>query len=56
MQQSNNHGDSMVALGDGGDAMAFGEACRATIEGSCGAGPWRQRQKMSDEGIDIDVM
>ncbi len=53
MQQSNNHGNAAVALGDGGGAMAFGEACWVAIEGSGGAGP---RRKMSDEGIDVDVM
>jgi hypothetical protein len=53
MQQSNNHGDAAVALGDGGGAMAFGEACWAAIEGSGGAGP---RRKMSDKGVDVDVV
>ena len=53
MQQSNNHGDAVVALGDGGGTMAFGEACWAAIEGSGGAGPWR---KMSHEGVDVDVV
>ena len=56
MEQSNNHGDSTVTLGDGGGMMAFGEVCRAAIEGSCGAGPWQQWQKMSDKGGDVDVM
>ena len=53
MQQSNNHGDAAVALGDGGGATAFGEACWAAIGGSGGAGP---RRKMSDEGVDVDVV
>ena len=53
MQQSNNHGDSAVALGDGGGATACGEACWAAIEGSGGAGLQR---KMSNEGVDIDVV
>ena len=55
LQQSNNHGNAAVtlALGDGGGVMAFGEACWAAIEGSGGTGPWR---KMSDEGIDVDVV
>ena len=34
MQLSNNHGDAVVALGDGGGTMAFGAACWAAIEGS----------------------
>ncbi len=45
-----------VALGDRGGAMAFGEASMAAIEGSGGAGPRRQRRKMSDEGIDVDIV
>ena len=53
MQQSNNHGDVAVALRDGCGATAFGEACWAAIEGSGGAGP---RRKISDEGIDVDVV
>ena len=53
MQQSNNHGDTVVASGDGSGAMAFGEACWADIEGSDGAQPW---QKMSNEGVDIYVV
>ncbi len=53
MQQSNNHGNTALALGDGGGAMAFGEACWAAIGGSGGAGP---RRKMSDEGVDVDVV
>jgi hypothetical protein len=53
MQQSNKHGEAAVALGDGGGAMVFGEACWAAIEGSGGAGP---RRKMSDEGVDVDVV
>ena len=53
MQQSNNHGDAAVALGDGGGAMAFGEACWAAIEGSGGTGP---RRKMSNEGVDVGVV
>ena len=56
MQQSNNHGDAVVALGDGGSAMAFGEACWAAIEGDGSAGPRQQRQKMSDEGVNIDAV
>jgi hypothetical protein len=48
MQQSNNHGDAAVALGDGSGAMAFGEACWAAIEGSGGTGP---RRNMSNEGV-----
>ena len=31
-----------VVLGDGGGVMAFGEVCWAAIEGSGGAGLWRQ--------------
>jgi hypothetical protein len=53
MQQSNNHGDAAVALGDGGGLTAFGEACWAAIEGSGGAEP---RRKMSNEGVDFDVV
>jgi hypothetical protein len=53
MQQSNNHGDAAVALGDGGGAMAFEEACWTAIEGSGGAGP---RRKMSHEGVNVDVV
>jgi hypothetical protein len=53
MQQSNNHGIAAVALGDGGGSTAFGEACWAAIEGSGGAGP---RRKMSNEGVDFDVV
>jgi len=53
MQQSNNYGDPAVALGDGGGVMAFGEACWAAIEGSGGAG---QRRKMSDEGVDVNIV
>ena len=53
MQQSNNHGNAAVALGDGGGTMAFGEACWAAIEGSGGAEP---RRKMSGEGVGVDVM
>ena len=53
MQQSNNHGSTAVALGDGGGAMVFVEACWVAIGGSGGAGP---RRKMSDEGVDIDVV
>ncbi len=53
MQLSNNHGDAVVALGDGGGVMAFGAACWAAIEGSGRAGPQR---KMSDEGVNIDVV
>ncbi len=53
MQQSNKHGKAAVALGDGGGAMVFGEAIWAAIEGSGGAGP---RRKMSDEGVDVDVV
>ncbi len=56
MQQSNNHGEAAVALGDGGSAMAFGEACWAAIEGSGGAGPQRQWRKMSNEGVDVNVV
>ena len=33
--------------------MVFGGACWAAIEGSGGAGP---RRKMSDEGVDVDVV
>jgi len=51
--QSNNHGNAAVALGDGGGTMAFGEACWAAIEGSGGAEP---RRKMSNEGVGVDVM
>ena len=53
MQQSNNHGNAAVDLGDGGGTMAFGEACWAAIEGSGGAEP---RRKMSDKGVSFDVM
>jgi hypothetical protein len=53
MQQSNNHGNAAVALGDGGSATAFGEACWAAIGGSGGAG---LRRKMSDEGVDVNVV
>ncbi len=53
MQQSNKHGNTAVALGDGGCTMAFGEACWVAIEGSGVAEP---RRKMSDEGIGIDVV
>ncbi len=53
MQQSNNHVNAAVALGDGGGTMAFGEACLAAIEGSGGAEP---RQKMSDEGVGVNIV
>ena len=36
--------------------MAFGEVCWAAIEGSGGAGPRRQRRKMSNKGVDTDVV
>ena len=52
IQQSNNHGNAAVAVGDGGGTMAFGEACWAAIEGSGGAEP---RRKMSDEGVGVGV-
>ena len=47
MQQSNNHGSG---------AMAFGEVWWVAIEGSDGAGLRRQRQKMSNEGINVDIV
>ena len=50
---NNQQCNAAVALGDGGGAMAFGEACRAAIEGSGGAGP---RRKMSDEGVNVNVV
>jgi len=53
MQQSNNYGDTAVALGDGCGRMAFGEACLAAIEGSGSAGLQR---KMSNEGVDVKVV
>jgi hypothetical protein len=53
MQQSNNHGNAAVALGGGSGATAFGEACWAAIGGSGGAGP---RRRMSDKGVDVDVV
>ncbi len=56
MKQSNKYGKAAVALGDGGSAMAFGEACWAAIEGSGGTGLRWQRRKMSDEGVDVNVM
>jgi hypothetical protein len=56
MQQSNNHGNAAVALGDGGGAMAYGEACWAAIEGSSSAGPWRQWLKMSNKGVDSNIV
>ncbi len=36
--------------------MAFGEAYWALIEGNGGAGPRRQRRKMSDEGVNVDAV
>ena len=53
MQQSNNYGDAAVALGDGCDPMAFGEACLAAIEDSGSAG---LRRKMSNEGVNVKVV
>ncbi len=53
MQQSNNHGNAAVALGDGDGTMAFGGACWVAIEGSGGAEP---RWKMSDKGIGVDAV
>jgi hypothetical protein len=39
-----------------GDAMALGEVCWAAIEGSGGAGLRRQRQKMSNKGVNVNVV
>ena len=36
--------------------MAFGEVCWAAIEDSGGVGPWRQQRKMSNKGVDVDVV
>ena len=49
MQQSNNHGG-------GGGTMAFGEVCWAATEGSGSAGPRQQRQKMSNKGVNVNVV
>ena len=39
-----------------GGAMAFGEVCWAATEGSGGAGLRQQRRKMSNEGVDVDIV
>ena len=36
--------------------MAFWEVCWAATEGSGGAGPQQQRRKMSNKGVDIDIV
>ena len=36
--------------------MAFGEVCWAAIEGSGGAGLRQQRRKMSNKGINVNVV
>ena len=36
--------------------MAFGAVCWVAIEGSGGAGPRRQWRKMSNKGVDVDVV
>ena len=46
---------SMTITRHVGGAMAFGEVCWAATEGSGGAGPRRQRQKMSNKGVNVDI-